>query len=549
MKAKLCALVASFVVGVIPAISAPAKVATLQDRLTRSEQFALGHSNSSLALEKRINALEIAIFGKTSQGTALARMAAIEKFLGEPALSSTAEKQSEKNQTSESKISTAVPSNEKSATTDVSSSKEKSTTTDVSSSKEKPATTDVSSSKEKPATTDVSSSKEKPATTDVSSKEKPATTESTASETRGTDSGSSASAATGDATRSTDSENEKASSGVVHGAVSQTVSDDHTPRVVPPSLASASGIAGREKTTLSLQKLPDDLMKQAFDSLGHEDTTTAARLFNEVVKRDPYNDMAFYQMGNIAARHGDIVDALRNYRIAFNMHPENEAYKQAVDVMERDIRTRIAPNYHICNYYPRQNDLCSLINQGVRFWGINAVAEAKLLFERVVSLDPNNIDGWFDLGIAEERQGNFRQALVNYRRALSLYQTPGSENLLGPEQRPQFDAMLPQVYKPFPPMLSSVVTSGEDKQYELGAQLLEAIAEVSKKAEHQKVGVGDVTDPPKNSKVVGAGKFFVKLGEGAIGTYLYGTAHRQLPGQVDTCDRCQIVRTRMMNPG
>ncbi|HEY9717120.1 MAG TPA: tetratricopeptide repeat protein, partial [Trichormus sp.] len=218
-------------------------------------------------------------------------------------------------------------------------------------------------------------------------------------------------------------------------------------------------------------------------------------------------------------------------------------------VMENDIRMGIAKNYHICNYYPRQNDLCSLINQGVRFWGINAVAEAKLLFERVVSLDPNNIDGWFDLGITEERQGNFRQAVQDYRRALSLYQSPGAENLLGPEH-PQFDAMLPQVYKPFPPMLSSVVTSGEDKQYELGTQLLQAIAEVSKKAEHQKVGVGEVTDPSKSNKVVGAGKFFVKLGEGAIGTYLYGTPHRQLPGgEVDTCDRCQIVRTRMMNPG
>jgi len=551
----------------LPALSAP--VETLPERLTRSEQFALGHSNSSLPLEKRISALEKAVFGETHRGNDLARMETIEKFLGsapsvkkklasttnsqstqqKPAITAGAPQQSATPLTNGTHGKSAEPESEAtlpSSDSSTGSASEKPGGSSTSSSPtENPADSKVPSTAKTDASSASSSPTENPADSKVPSTAK--TGASSASPSPAEKSGGSD--VSTPANQKTDvSANDKPTGTVVQGGVSQTDSDGQPLRLKRDSIASAGGTAKAQ--TAVLPRLPD-LMGQAFDNLNHKNPSEAAHLFDSVTQRDPYNDVAFFQLGNISAHDGNIVDALRNYRIAFNMHPDNKTYQQAVDFMEHQITLRIDPHYHICNYYPRQNDLCSLINQGVRFWGINAVDQSKLLFERVINLDPNNIDGWYDLGAVEERQGHFKQALENYRRALYLYQTPGAERLLSPKEQPMFNPLLPQAYKPFPPMLSSVVTSGEDKQFDLGQQLFEAVAEVSKKAEHEHGNKNsNAADPNnKNSKVAGAGKFVVKLGVGLIGPALLGPPRRQFAGQIDTCDRCQIVRVRIMNAG
>lgn len=313
---------------------------------------------------------------------------------------------------------------------------------------------------------------------------------------------------------------------MVQIGVSRSTTLDH------PAHDSTEIASAQPKDTLQPPLPPiRDVMNQASKAMSSRDFAEAAKMYGSVAERDPYNAAAFFQLGQVSSNKGDIVSALMYFRIAYNLQPENAEYKSAVNYSEQQIKSHINTEYHINNYYQGQGDLSSLLNQGVRFWSIGAFDQAKLLFQRVVTVDPNNINGWFNLGVTEERQGNLKDALSAYHRALSLDQSPGSEQFLGPPPPPH--ASMFQLFansmKPRH-MLSSTLDSGEDRQYTVGSQLYAAIAQVSEKIANpqavvQKVGwpVAGVTQPQYYYQYQGS--------------------------QLDTCDRCRIVRSQKMNPG
>jgi tetratricopeptide (TPR) repeat protein len=411
-------------------IKAIASDEDLAARLSKDEQIALGHTNASLPMRKRLDALEKAVYGHTHDGSDSERMDALEKNLG---------------------LSNSSDSGSQSFSSDSQQ-------------------TDHSSNNE------------------------------------------------------TSSSNHDGRPVVQIGVSRSTTLDQPSHKLTE--------IASAQPTSTLQPALPPirDVMNQASQAMSSRDFAEASRLYASVAERDPYNDAAFFQLGQVAASKGDIVNALMYFRIAFNLQPQNTEYKGAVNYFEQQIKMHISTEYHICNYYRWQGDLSSLLNQGVRFWGINAIDQSKLLFQRVVSLDPNNIDGWFDLGVTEERQGNLKEALADYHRALSLYQTPGSEQLLGPPP-PQHASMFQLFANSLKPrrMLSSTVDSGEDRQFNAGSQLYAAIAQVSEKLANPQAVVQQVGWPVAGVKQP---------------QYYY-----QYQGSyIDTCDRCRIVRSQKMNP-
>ncbi|HEY9713292.1 MAG TPA: tetratricopeptide repeat protein, partial [Chroococcales cyanobacterium] len=282
-----------------------------------------------------------------------------------------------------------------------------------------------------------------------------------------------------------------------------------------------------------------DPLLHAIDVFNSGNLDEADRLFFTIADKNPMNDAAFFNLGQIAARRGQIVDALRNFRIAFNLRPDNRIYQEAVADMENRICQQINGKYHVCNYYPAMNDLSSLLNQGVRFWAIGYPEEAKSLFDRVIRLDPNNIDGYYDRAVVEENEHQYKLALQDYSHAAYLLNHPGMERLQGDVTA--YFAAMPEATKPPPPLLSSVITSAEDKQFDLRLEINQAISQLSSMPTTEK----------KKGTLSKLGHIVTTVGGDMSALMLNPSASRSslvTPNNVDTCDRCQILRGGTMGP-
>jgi tetratricopeptide (TPR) repeat protein len=65
----------------------------------------------------------------------------------------------------------------------------------------------------------------------------------------------------------------------------------------------------------------------------------------------------------------------------------------------------------------KDEEISRLLAEGVGFWRNRRSQEAIEKFEQVVRLDPNNAQAHFSMGIIEESQGNFVEALASYKKA------------------------------------------------------------------------------------------------------------------------------------
>lgn len=65
----------------------------------------------------------------------------------------------------------------------------------------------------------------------------------------------------------------------------------------------------------------------------------------------------------------------------------------------------------------KDEEITKLLAEGVELWRNRRAAEATEKFEQVVRLDPNNAQAHFSLGIIQESEGNFVEALASYKKA------------------------------------------------------------------------------------------------------------------------------------
>jgi tetratricopeptide (TPR) repeat protein len=68
-------------------------------------------------------------------------------------------------------------------------------------------------------------------------------------------------------------------------------------------------------------------------------TQEAVALFHQVISSDHYNANAFFNLGVVAEKHGDLQGALQNYRIAASINPADGEFQQAV----ASVQTQLTP--------------------------------------------------------------------------------------------------------------------------------------------------------------------------------------------------------------
>lgn len=119
------------------------------------------------------------------------------------------------------------------------------------------------------------------------------------------------------------------------GDSSNTATSTDTPLVkMTPKLDDSHPTSAAE--TPSAQPLSEqDTMKEGMKLTQEHNWDEAARLFQEVIGKDPNNVNAYYDLGAIAENKGDFKDAINWYEAAHGLSPNDRSIKDAIASVQK----------------------------------------------------------------------------------------------------------------------------------------------------------------------------------------------------------------------
>jgi tetratricopeptide (TPR) repeat protein len=275
---------------------------------------------------------------------------------------------------------------------------------------------------------------------------------------------------------------------------------------VPHSIFSSE----KSYSTYSTSDLPvAELEKTAQSMLTEHKLEQAKQALVAITAKSLDNQKAFADLGEVALKTGKPEDALPFLCIAHNLNIKDEKCLAEISLAEILIKSR-HPSYHVADYFRAQSDVRSIVNEGVRLWGTGCAEQAAYLFKYATSIDPNNINAYFDLGVISEWKGDLPQAASYYDKASSL-----------------LHALKPSVAQPAKQggLFAHAVTtdqvmnlSGAEDSSDLAADIAKAQNDVREKM----AGTAKLASNPAFSLTA--------------------------KSDIDTCDRCRIVRDKIMGP-
>ncbi len=135
------------------------------------------------------------------------------------------------------------------------------------------------------------------------------------------------------------------------------------------------------------QESPDDLFEQAQSAEEARDFEAAQRLYRRVMRLDPGDPTAAFNLGNLLRASGRKVEAEAAYRAATKADPRFcEAWYNLADILDDQSRTD----------------------------------KAVVCLERALEADPDYADAIFNLGLLHQRKERHAAAAVCWRRYLAL---------------------------------------------------------------------------------------------------------------------------------
>ena len=121
-----------------------------------------------------------------------------------------------------------------------------------------------------------------------------------------------------------------------------------------------------------------------------EDYKKALRCFEEVLKKDPLNYRAYFQIGYCYDKLKIFDRAVSAYKKGLSIAPENENYEEV--------------------YY----------NLGVSYFELERYREGIEALKKVIEINPNRVDAFFNLATAYEKIDSLKMAIIYYKKVISL---------------------------------------------------------------------------------------------------------------------------------
>lgn len=165
------------------------------------------------------------------------------------------------------------------------------------------------------------------------------------------------------------------------------------------------------------------LLVQAMQKHNQGDVTQAESLFRQVIKIDPHNSDAYYNLGAISEEKGSLDEALKDYNVALKINPQDTDLQQAVSSVEgklQERKTAQANAQQQAREQQHQVELKRLANEGAAAYRSKNFDLAIADLEKVAAQVPNDPDVQFGLAQAYRGKGNVFAAKYHLARAITL---------------------------------------------------------------------------------------------------------------------------------
>ncbi len=241
------------------------------------------------------------------------------------------------------------------------------------------------------------------------------------------------------------------------------------------------------------------------------------------VNTDPY-----FQKGVVAEQNGDLAGALENFVVSVNNDPTNKESQNALHKVELKFKRKYPAFHAYSSYFTGKNDARLLLNYGVRLYSISCFRQAENLFNRAATLDPDNPNAYFNLGVIYEHDGQLSKALAQYQKSLALFKLHGAD------------------------LASSVSTQAQDSR----GKTLKGVVVKLNRERRRFSGMEDPTNGPQLAQAAVDSVVLQLKGQPSNIPKWPTLGVAQPPGgrpkaasrHVDTCDHCLILRDVEMWP-
>lgn len=173
------------------------------------------------------------------------------------------------------------------------------------------------------------------------------------------------------------------------------------------------------KNQRAIDGLTNALTAKGIEVAGETNASPATAYFEEAIKIDPKNDVAYAKLGAIYDASGQIAQAIANYEKALAINPEYStllaplgmAYLDAGEIAKAE--ASLAKAVAAGSETPE-----SRVAYGIIFLRQNKNPEALAAFDRVIAVDANNAAAHYYRGQILDRMNQSDNALAAYKRSL-----------------------------------------------------------------------------------------------------------------------------------
>ncbi len=144
-------------------------------------------------------------------------------------------------------------------------------------------------------------------------------------------------------------------------------------------------------------------------------------LHQALIDFDPYNFMAWFNLGNTFASTGEYAKAIEAYEFSFIINEEfEEAYLEAIDICSqvKDYSRALKFSYDYVDYFGEDEE--NLTRIGEYLIHLDRPQEAKKYLSRAIKLDPYNDQANFLMSKALSQMGLWEKSLIWIDKALQI---------------------------------------------------------------------------------------------------------------------------------
>jgi arylsulfatase A-like enzyme/Tfp pilus assembly protein PilF len=167
-------------------------------------------------------------------------------------------------------------------------------------------------------------------------------------------------------------------------------------------------------------------MVLALELVSQNEHARAKELCREILNKNSRFAAAFILLGDISRKQNKRAEAVENYRQALEIEPQNTRLKAVLSELEKgmgDLQRGFpaaAESKNDGRDLPDAGRIEAMAKEALALIADQRLDQARGILEKILRLDPDNVDALVNIGTVDYRSGEFAPALKHYQRASEI---------------------------------------------------------------------------------------------------------------------------------